>query len=154
MSKKDKDQTDEKDEEQSDNGNESLLKPLTAAQRKRLQKCFEHGSMLSGKGEFDYADQMFRQCVYGDPGNLIYTQNLLANLIKKYNNNKKGGKLTGLKGGGAKARIKNAQRKKNWQNVIKAGLEYLFLNPWDAPTLTDMSKACAELEVDECRIAY
>ena len=102
-----------KDEKPKDEGQDSQieedagdtnLKPISASQRSRLQKCFEHGSRLSTKGEFDYADQMFRQCVSGDPGNLIYTQNLLTNLKRKYNNKKKGAKMAGLRTAGAKAR--------------------------------------------------
>jgi tetratricopeptide (TPR) repeat protein len=140
--------------EASEKENELALKPVSPVQRKRLQKCFEHGSMLSAKGEFDYADQMFRQCVAGDPGNLIYTQNLLTNLKKKYNNNKKGGKLSGIRGAKAKAGKKKAQRKKDWAGVIKSGLEYLHHNPWDSSTLTDMAKACSELEIADCQIEY
>ena len=152
-----------KDEKPKDEGQDSQieedagdtnLKPISASQRSRLQKCFEHGSRLSTKGEFDYADQMFQQCVSGDPGNLIYTQNLLINLKRKYNNNKKGAKMAGLRTAGAKARLKNAQRKKNWGNVIKAGLECLHYNPWDAGILGDISKACGALEIPESQIEY
>ncbi len=137
-----------------DNGEKPKIGPLTPAKRKRLQKCFEHGSMLSGKGNYDYAAQMFAQCVGSDPGNLIYTQNLLSNLIKKYNNNKKGSRGASLTGAGKKANIKKAQLKKDWRGVVKAGLEFLPLNPWDSQTLIDMAKACEELELDECAIAY
>jgi tetratricopeptide (TPR) repeat protein len=133
---------------------ESPLKPISANQRSRLQKCFEHGSMLSTKGEFDYADAMFRQCVSGDPGNLIYTQNLLTNLKKKYNNNKKGAKMAGLRTAGPKARLKKAQVKKNWMDAIKAGLECLHFNPWDAATLGEIAKACESLEIPESQIEY
>jgi tetratricopeptide (TPR) repeat protein len=150
-----------KDKEQTDNNDQSAesqdkpkLEPVSPAKRKRLQKCFEHGSMLSSKGECDYANQMFAQCVAGDPGNLIYTQNFLGNLIKKYKNNKKGGKLAGMRGAGAKAGVKKAVMKKDWHGVVKAGIEYLAFNPWDAATLTDMAKACGELELDECQLAY
>ncbi|NIP87014.1 MAG: tetratricopeptide repeat protein [Planctomycetales bacterium] len=110
--------------------------------------------MLSAKGEYDYANQMFAQCVGGDPGNLIYTQNFLGNLIKKYNNNKKGGKLAGMRGAGAKASMKKAIMKKNWPEAIKSGVELMALNPWDTAACTDMAKACSELDLDECRLAY
>jgi tetratricopeptide (TPR) repeat protein len=137
-----------------DDGESPKIEPLSPAKRKRLQKCFEHGSMLSGKGNYDYANSMFAQCVASDPGNLIYTQNLLSNLMKKYNNNKKGSRGASLSGAGKKANIKKFQMKKDWQGVIKAGLEFLPLNPWDSQALTDMAKACQELELDECSIAY
>ena len=139
----------ERDSQMEENAGDTTLKPISASQRSRLQKCFEHGSRLSTKGEFDYADQMFRQCVSGDPGNLIYTQNLLINLKKKYNNNKKGAKMAGLRTAGAKARLKKAQVKKNWVDAIKAGLECLHSNPWNAGILGEISKACNALEIPE-----
>lgn len=156
MAKKDGNQkkSGETEPEAGENGNEPALKPLSPTQRKRLQKCFEHGSMLSAKGEFDYANAMFRQCVAGDPGNLIYTQNLLTNLKRKYNNNKKGGKLSGIRGAGARAAMKKALLRKNWQGIIKSGLEYLHLNPWDIAALTEMAKACEALEVSDCQLEY
>ena len=126
--------------------------PLPPAKRKRLQQCFEHGSRNSTQGNFDYATEMFTQCVVGDPGNLIYFQNFLGNLQKKYDNNKKGGKLAGLKGKGAKSAIKRATSKENWTGVIKAGCELLKLNPWDATALTAMANACEELECDDCQL--
>ncbi|MGB6043908.1 MAG: hypothetical protein WBF93_12185, partial [Pirellulales bacterium] len=101
------------------------LEPISPAKRKRLQKCFEHGSMRASNGEYDYANTMFSQCVAGDPANLIYTQSFLGNLIKKYNNNKKGGKLSGMRGAGLRAGMKRSAMKKDWQGVIKSGLDSL-----------------------------
>lgn len=154
--KNDDEKKDEKDQASDvpEADDEPKLKPLTEAKRKRLQKAFDHGNVQSSKGEFDYAHSMYTQCVAGDPGNLIYTQNLLTNLIKKYNNNKKGGKLAGMRGAGAKANMKKASVKKDWQAVIRAGLDYMLLNPWDTATLVEMAKACDELEIGECQAAY
>ena len=146
--------SDDKLESVAEDSKEPALKPISEKKRRFLQQCFEKGSTLSSKGDFDYADQMFRQCVSGDPGNLIYTQNLLTNLKKKYNNNKKGAKMAGLRTTGAKARLKNAQRKKNWVDAIKAGLECLHYNPWDTATLTDIAKSCEELEASDVQIEY
>ena len=153
--KKDETPKDEAQDSQIEkNAGDTTLQPISSSQRSRLQKCFEHGSMLATKGEFDYADQMFRQCVAGDPGNLIYTQNLLTNLKKKYNNNKKGARMAGLRTAGAKARLKKAQVKKNWVDVIKAGLECLHHQPWDGAALGDIAKACEALEIPESQIEY
>jgi len=117
-----------------------------------LQQCFEHATRNSTKGDYDYANNLFTQCVVGDPGNLIYLQNFLGNLQKKYNNNKKGGKLASLKGAGSKALIKKCLAKKDWQGVIKSGCDMLALNPWDTTTLTAMARACEELEHEECQL--
>ncbi|MFV2066595.1 MAG: tetratricopeptide repeat protein [Pirellulales bacterium] len=124
-------------------------KPISPATRRRLQQCFEHATRNSTKGDYDYANNLFTQCVVGDPGNLIYLQNFLGNLQKKYNNNKKGGKLAGLKGAGTKALIKKCLAKKDWHGVIKSGCDMLALNPWDTSTLTAMAKACEELDHEE-----
>lgn len=134
--------------------NESRLKPISPATRRRLQQCFEHASRNSAKGDFGYANDLFSQCVIGDPGNLIYLQSFLGNLQKKYNNNKKGRKLAGIKGASGKAIIKKATSKKDWSNVIKTGCGLLALNPWDTGTLIAMAKACEGFEHDECQLFY
>jgi tetratricopeptide (TPR) repeat protein len=128
--------------------------PLTPATRRRLQQCFEHGSKSAAKGDFDYAADMFTQCVLGDPGNLIYVQQFLGNLYRKYNNNKKGSKLVALTGVGLKGGIKRASLSKDWQGLIKSGLDMLKLNPWDVSTLTALAVASEALGYDETQLAF
>jgi len=135
-------------------GEEPKIPPLSPAKRKLLQRQFEEGSKLTAKGNFDYANRMFTYCVAGDPGNLIYTQNFLKNLERKYSNNKKGGKLAGIRGAGSKASMAKCRRKKDWQGVVKAGLEYLELNPWESSVLTEIANALSELDCDDCRVEY
>ena len=124
------------------------------ATRRRLQQCFEHGSKSSSGGNYDYATEMFTMCVQGDPGNLIYVQNFLTNLQKKYSNNKRGSKLAGLKGTTIKGSITKAGMQKDWKVVITSGLEMLKLNPWDLPTLKAIANACEQLQLDEVQLAY
>ncbi len=128
--------------------------PIPPAKRRMLQQCFEHGSKSSAQGNYDYATQMFTQCVTGDPSNLLYTQNFISNLQKKYNNNKTGAKLAAAGSFLAKGSVKNAVRKKDWIGVISSGLKVLELNPWDASTLADMAEACNSLQFDEAQIVY
>jgi tetratricopeptide (TPR) repeat protein len=130
------------------------LEPISAAKRKLLQRQFEEASKLSAKGNFDYADQLFKYCVGGDPGNLIYTQNLLNNLIRKYNNNKKGAKGAGIRGMGAKSAMSKARKKKEWVGAVKGGLDYLSLNPWETSVLIEIGNALAELDCHDCRLEY
>jgi tetratricopeptide (TPR) repeat protein len=132
----------------------SQRQPISPAARRRLQQCFEHATRSSSKGDYEYANKMFTQCVIGDPGNLIYLQSFLGNLQRKYNNNKKGGKLAALKGAGTKATIKKTSVKKDWEGLIKAGCEMLALNPWDTSTLLAMAHACEELGHDDCELFY
>jgi tetratricopeptide (TPR) repeat protein len=128
--------------------------PLSPAKRRRLQQCFEQGSKVAAAGQFDYATDMYTMCVLGDPANPIYVKSFLGNLQKKYNNNKKGSKLAGMKGMGAKAAIKKAGMQKDWNALITSGLEMLKLNPWDTSTLIEIARACEALEFDECQIEY
>ena len=132
----------------------SARQPISPGTRRRLQQCFEHGNRNLVKGDHDYANDMFTQCVTGDPGNQIYAQTFLGNLQKKYNNNKKGSKLASLKGAGTKASIKKAAGKKDWPGVIKSGCDMLALNPWDATALCAMADACRHLGHDECELFY
>lgn len=128
--------------------------PIPPAKRQMLQKCFEAGSSKSAAGNFDFATQMFSQCVSGDPANLLYAQNFLANLQKKYNNNKTGCKLSGMRCAPCKPAVAVAAKRKDWTGVITNGLKVLELNPWDTGTLAEMAGACLQLGFDECEVVW
>ena len=119
-----------------------------------LQQCFEAGSSKSASGNFDYAAQMFTQCVVGDPANLLYAQNFLANLQKKYNNNKSGAPLASVRAAKSKTGVTYASKRKDWLGVISSGLEVLKLNPWDTGTLSEMANACEQLGLEETQIVW
>ena len=118
---------------------------LTPAKRKRLQKTFEHASKQMAQQNFDYAVELFEQCVLGDPPNLIYSQNYIGNLQRKYDNNKTGRKLAQLKERGARRAVKKALGQGEWDEVIRNGLKVLKVNPWDVPALTAMATALQNL---------
>jgi tetratricopeptide (TPR) repeat protein len=126
--------------------------PLTV--RHRLQKVYEHAQRCVEKGDFDYAHQLLAQCVSEDPANIVYLQALLGNLQKKYNNNKKGAKLAGLKIKSHRSALAKAAEKGKWQAAFEAGCAALALNPWDVGTLVAMAEACRELHIDECQLYY
>lgn len=128
--------------------------PLAPAKRRRLQMCFEQGTKVAAAGQFDYATDMYTMCVTGDPANPIYVKSFLSNLAKKYDNNKKGSKLAGMKTVGAKTAIKKASLQKDWNTVITTGLEILKLNPWDTGALVEISRACEALDFEECQLEY
>ncbi|MGE0608729.1 MAG: hypothetical protein AB7O62_16665 [Pirellulales bacterium] len=134
--------------------NVSGQQPIPAAKRKMLQAWYESGSKSSAKGDWDYANDMFGRCVNGDPGNRLYAQSFLGNLQKKYNNDKKGSKLAGLKGMGASGSLKKANMQKNWAGVIEAGTKLLELNPWDTGTLASMAAACENLGHEEAQVVW
>jgi tetratricopeptide (TPR) repeat protein len=129
--------------------------PLSPALRRRLQACFTHGSASAAKGDFDYATDMFTQCVTGDPANRLYIAQFLDNLVKKYKDNKKGAGFTSApKAAALKGSLKKAAYSKDWTAVLKTGLEVLKIHPWDISTLTAMANACDTLNFDEAQLAY
>ncbi len=127
---------------------------LSPSVRQRLQQLFEHATRCADKKDFDYANDLFTQCVIGDPANLIYLQSYLANLQNKYKNNKKGSKLGALKSTAAKKSVKAALAKEDWRGAIRAGCDVLKLLPWDSTTLIAMSHAAREMAIDECQLYY
>jgi tetratricopeptide (TPR) repeat protein len=128
--------------------------PLTPAKRRRLQKIFEHGSKQMAQENHDYAAELFEQCVLGDPSNLIYVQNYVGNLQRKYNNNKSGSKLAQFKELGARSAVKKAINHGEWDEAIKHGLKVLAVNPWDVHTLTAMATASEKSGDDEVELFY
>ncbi|MCH6563844.1 MAG: hypothetical protein IH800_15645, partial [Myxococcales bacterium] len=43
---------------------------------------------------------------------------------------------------------------KDWDGVLKHGMQLLKLNPWDTSTLSAMATACEALEFDDAQLAY
>ncbi len=137
-----------------DQSQPAAREPLSTAKQKRLQQCFSHASKQMAQENYDYATTLFAQCVEGDPSNLSYVQSFLANLQKKYNNNKTGSKLAQFKERGARSAIKKALSQSKWDDVIKHGLKVLAVNPWDIPTLTSMATSADKAGDDECELYY
>ncbi len=130
------------------------IAPLSPASRQRLQKVFEHGLRCAEKDDFDYATQLFTQCVVEDPGNTIYLQNFFSNMQKKYKNNKSGAMLASLKIKSHRSALTRSTAKGNWTEALQAGCNALALNPWDIPTLLGMAQVCRELGLDEAQLFY
>lgn len=133
---------------------EQKRQPLTPAKRKRLQKCFEHAGRQLSQNNFDYATTLLQECVAGDPDNLAYLQTFFGNLHKKYGNNKKGSKLASIQGIGSRGSIKKCQIQKDWDGVLKHGIEILKLNPWDTGTLCAMATACDNLGYEQTELVF
>jgi len=129
--------------------------PISPAKRKRLQQCFEHASKQMAQENYDYATELFGQCVSSDPANAIYVQNYVGNLQRKYNNNKKGaGMMAGLQVRGARSALKKAVSAEDWDEVIRHGLKVLTVNPWDVPALTSMATAAEKMGDEEPELIY
>lgn len=110
--------------------------------RKRLVKLFEAGNKQASQDKFDYAIDLFTECVKGDPGNFEYLQCFMTNLQKKYGSAKKLGPMVQFKERGARAAMKKAIAQCDWDEAIQQGVAVLLVNPWDVPTLTAMATAC------------
>ena len=122
---------------------------LSPADRERLQKLYGHGSQQMNRAIFDYANDMFTQCVLGDPGNIVYFKTFLTNLKKKHGDKKKKGMLSFLSGSNLKKTVARTP-----EQVLKVGTEALAANPWDAATLLAMGGACDELGHHDVAVEY
>jgi tetratricopeptide (TPR) repeat protein len=86
------------------------------------------------------------------PDNLFYRQALRGVECKKYNNNKTGAKMAGMKLIGVRGKVKKARIKKNWDELDRAAEEGLKINPWDAQLNADLAYACEKREFGEVTI--
>ena len=127
---------------------------LSPAKKRRLKLAYTHGMKMAQSGNYDYAVDMFCQCVAGDPSNVDYIKQLTNTLHKKYGDNKKGDKMAGMKTMGPKATVKKCSVKKDWKGLFKPALEVLKVNPWDVPTLLELASACEHLNHEECELAW
>jgi tetratricopeptide (TPR) repeat protein len=130
----------------------TTLPPVTAAVRQRLQAVFEHAQRCAEKADYDYAHDLFTQCLVEDPANLIYLQHFLGNLAQKYGNNKKGSRFSGLKSKGSRMALNKAAGRGQWKEAFTAACEALKSNPWEISTLLDVAEAYQQIGSDECQL--
>src|SRR5882757_6019892 len=138
--------------QQPNRGSRTFLPPITAAVRQRLQAVFEHGKRSGEKADYDYAHDLFAQCLVEDPANLIYLQHFLGNLAQKYGNSKKGVRFSGLKSKGSRMALNKAAGKGQWREAFTAACDALKSNPWETSTLLDVADAYQQLSSDECQL--
>lgn len=130
----------------------SSLPPVSGAVRQRLQAVFEHAQRCTEKADYDYAHDLFAQCLVEDPANLIYLQHFLGNLAQKYGNSKKGARFSGLKSKGSRMTLNKAAGKGQWKEAFTAACEALKSNPWETSTLIDVAEAYQQIGSDECQL--
>jgi tetratricopeptide (TPR) repeat protein len=125
---------------------------MSPEKRKRLQQCFDRANELIGKDkpDFDYAHDLYAQAVVNDPGNLVYVDAMLANLQKKFKNNKKGSRFNF---GGRKA-FNEAVADEEWEDIFSEGVEILKSNPWETHVLRELARACAFNRYNEVELRY
>jgi hypothetical protein len=128
------------------------LSAAPPALRRRLDAAFSRGKQLSTQRSFDYAHEMFAQCVVQDPSNLEFVEMMLANLGAKFGGDKKKVRRTLGLGGGRE--FKKAVGGKRWREALRLGIEQLQNDPWHVPTLRALAEACAALHHNEVELAY
>ncbi len=114
--------------------------------------CYKRGSEAMAQQNWDYAVSMYGQAASLVPDNVLFRQSLRGCEERKYNGNKKGARLAGIKLTRIKSRIAAAKMKEGWENIDKAAEEGLTLNPWDAQLNADMAQACMERGFHECAV--
>jgi tetratricopeptide (TPR) repeat protein len=130
----------------------TTLPPVAGAVRQRLQAVFEHAQRSAEKADYDYAHDLYTQCVAEDPANLIYLQHFLGNLSQKYGNSKKGSRFWGLKSKSSRMALNKAASKGLWKEAFTAACEALKSNPWEISTLLDVADAYGQIGSDECQL--
>jgi hypothetical protein len=121
------------------------------ALRRRLDEAFTRGKKLCAERNFDYAHEMFAQCVTHDPSNLAFVETMLANLRAKFGDKKRTPRT--VNAGNARA-IKKAISRKEWTEALKLGIEELKANPWSVPTLRALAEVCEGRHHNEVELAY
>ncbi len=132
--------------------NRSVLPPVTAAVRQRLQAVFEHAQRSAEKSDYEYAHDLLTQCLTEDPANLIFLQHFLGNLAQKFGNNKKGARFAALKSKTSRMTLNKAAGKGQWREAFAAACDALKSNPWDTGTLLDVAEAYKQIGSDECEL--
>lgn len=133
---------------------QSATANLSAASRQRLQQVFQHANKSLDKGDYDYAHDMYTQCVSEDPSTLAYLQHFRANLTQMY---VKSGKKSGGFGfgrGGGRSGFTKAAGKGDWTAAFVLACNTLKKNPGDTATLCDMANGCGELGYTDCQLYY
>lgn len=118
----------------------------------RLESCYQRGLRLAKERNYDYAHEMFAQCVVHAPSNVVYTEAMLKNLREKFSGRKKKSKFRFGQGGSRG--LKKSLQQSDWTGVLRQGVELLKNNPWDVATLRAMAEACEALRYNEVELVY
>jgi len=129
-----------------------MAAPSYDDKKKIAADCWRKGSEAMSRENWDYAIDMFSQAVLFVPDNLMYRQTLRGVEYRKYNNNKSGAKMAGMKLMSTRGKIKKAKMKKDWSAMDRAAEEGLRVNPWDAHMNAELGEACRHLGFGEIAV--
>jgi tetratricopeptide (TPR) repeat protein len=116
----------------------------------RLESCYQRGLRLANERNYDYAHEMFAQCVIHAPANVVYAEAMLKNLREKVS----GAKKKSMFGSGGSRALKKSLQREEWTGVLRLGIDLLKANPWDVTTLRAMANACEALHYNEVELVY
>lgn len=125
---------------------------MNADKKKFAAACWTKGSEAMSKENWDYAIEMFSRSVALVPDNLMYRQALRGVEYKKYNDNKTGARMAGMKLMKIRSKIKKSKGKEDWAAVDRDAEEGLTINPWDAGLNADLGEACHHLGYGEIAV--
>jgi tetratricopeptide (TPR) repeat protein len=129
---------------------------MTTAKIARLERLFEAARQKSSglNPNYDYASELYAQCVVGNPGSDVYVKAFIENLQKKYDNNHTGAPLAHFKERASRNAMKKGLADQQWDEVVKHGVKVLAVNPWDVSALTAMAQAAKKSGDWECEMYY
>jgi len=120
--------------------------------KKHAANCWTKGNEALERENWDYAIEQYTTAVKFDPETSVYRASLRGSQCRKYNNNKKGASLAGIRTKSMRIKIKGLRRKEDWKGVDALAEEGLRLNPWDAGLNADMAEACNMLGFKQAAI--
>lgn len=112
---------------------------ISEADRQKARRMFEAAGPAVERQNYDYAISMLREAVRLVPDDLRYRQMLRACVRKKFATEGKRPKAGG--GLGFQAKLKMAQMRKNWREVMDICEDTLVRNPWHAPAQITLADA-------------
>ncbi|MDR2763090.1 MAG: hypothetical protein LBB88_10840 [Planctomycetaceae bacterium] len=121
---------------------------ISSEERERLQKLYTNGNKQMMNQNYDYANEMFRECFIRDSSNIIYLKSFLDNLKRKYGEKKKKGIFSFLSG------KKEATTEKKAGSILKSGIDSLQSNPWDVNALLSSGGACEVLGYHDSALEF
>lgn len=127
---------------------------IPPAQRRELQQKFEQASRCTQQGGngHDQAHELLTECLQVDPGNVLYVNAMLENLVTKFGGDPKNAGRLGFFSG--KSGFKKAASECNWTVVFDSIPQMLKHNPWDVEVLDIAARACAAVSLNAAELRF
>lgn len=122
---------------------------MAADKKKIAADCWRKGTEAMSRENWDYAVDMFARAVALMPDNVAYRQTLRGAECRKYDNNKSGARMAGMRLMGIRGKIKRARMRPDWKEVDRLAEEGLKVNPWDPQLNAEQGEACEKLGYQE-----